>query len=111
MRKISFLLTLPLFCVGLFAQTPATKPDPLLTAMQQELAREKTELVLPGMQRPYFMEYRLEDIHTYDAVANYGALTGEGETRQRIVRVEVRVGDYAVDSSSARGEGSLQLAP
>jgi len=109
--RATLLLTLPLFCAGAFAQVPATNQDPLLTAMQQELAREKAELVLPGMQRPYFMEYRLEDIHTYDASANYGALTGEGEVHQRIVRVEVRVGDYTVDSSSARGEGTLQLAP
>jgi hypothetical protein len=93
------------------AQAPTGTADPLLVAMQQELAREKADLVLPGMLRPYFMEYRLEDIHTYDANASYGALTGESEVHQRIVRVEVRVGDYAVDSSSARGEGSLQLAP
>ena len=79
--------------------------------MQQELAREKEKLVLPGMQRPYFMEYRLEDLHSWDASASYGALTGEGERRQRIVRVEVRIGDYASDSSSAKGDGSLALAP
>ena len=109
--RTSLLLTLPLFCTGVFAQAPTANHDPILTAMQQELAREKSDLVLPGMQRPYFMEYRLEDIHTYDANASYGALTGESEMHQRIVRVEVRVGDYTVDSSSARGEGSLQLAP
>jgi len=109
--RTSFLLILPLLCAGAVAQSPTANQDPILTAMQQELAREKADLVLPGMQRPYFMEYRLEDIHTYDASASYGALTGEGETRQRVVRVEVRVGDYAVDSSSAHGEGSLQLAP
>ena len=86
-------------------------PDPLLNAMKDELAREKEKLVLPGMQRPYFMEYRLEDIRTYEAAANYGALTSEGESRQRVVRVEVRIGDYSTDSSSARGDGSLQLAP
>jgi len=85
--------------------------DPLLTAMQQELAREQAQLVLPGMQRPYFMEYRLEDIQTYEAAASYGALTSERETRQRVVRVELRIGDYTSDSSSARGDGSLQLAP
>jgi predicted Zn-dependent protease len=86
-------------------------PDPLLTAMQQELAREKADLVLPGMQRPYFIEYRLEDIASYTAVANYGALTSEADHHQRVVRVEVRIGDYTSDSSSARGEGSLALAP
>jgi hypothetical protein len=79
--------------------------------MQQELAREQAQLVLPGMQRPYFMEYRLEDISSWEAAANYGALTSEHENHQRVVRVEVRIGDYASDSSSARGDGSLQLAP
>jgi predicted Zn-dependent protease len=85
--------------------------DPLLAAMKEELAREKAELILPGMQRPYFMEYRLEDIHSYDANASYGALTSENENRQRVVRVEVRIGDYTVDSSSSRGDGTLELAP
>ncbi len=85
--------------------------DPMLLAMQQELAREKQLLLLPGMQRPYFMEYRLEDLESYDAVANYGALTHESQNRQRIVRVTVRIGDYATDSSSTHGDGSLQLAP
>jgi hypothetical protein len=83
----------------------------MLVAMQQELAREKELLVLPGMQRPYFMEYRLEDLQSYDAAANYGALTREQEAHQRVVRVTVRIGDYGTDSSSARGDGSLQLAP
>jgi TldD protein len=92
------------------AQTVAVS-DPILTAMQQELAREQAKLVLPGMQRPYFMQYRLEDFSTWDAVANYGALTNETSNHQRVVRVEVRIGDYASDSSSSRGEGSLQLAP
>ena len=79
--------------------------------MQAELAREKAQLVLPGMQRPYFIEYRMEDIETYEAAANYGALTSESDSRQRVVRVEVRIGDYVTDSSSSRGNGSLALAP
>jgi predicted Zn-dependent protease len=84
--------------------------DPLLRAMQQELDREKA-LTLPGMQRPYFIEYRLDDITSYEAVANYGALTREESNHQRIVRVTVRIGDYAMDSSSSRGDGTLELAP
>jgi TldD protein len=96
---------------GFTASSIKTNPDPLLHAMQTELAREQSQLVIPGLQRPYFMEYRLEDIATYDAVANYGALTTESTGHQRVVRVEVRIGDYATDSSSARGDGSLELAP
>ena len=96
--------------VGL-AVAPDGSTDPLLQAMQAELAREKDQLILPGMRAPYFIEYRLEDIHSFEAVANYGALTSEVENQQRVVRVEVRVGDYVTDSSSARGNGSLVLAP
>jgi TldD protein len=92
------------------AQTASPQSDPLLHAMQVELDREKA-LMLPGMQHPYFVEYRLDDLATYEAIANYGALTREEENHQRIVRVTVRIGDYAVDSSTGRGDGSLELAP
>lgn len=90
---------------------PAADSDPLLNAMKEELTREQQLLVLPGMQRPYFIQYRLEDAHTYEAVANYGALTRETENHQRAVRVEVRVGDYTTDSSSPRGDGTIEFAP
>ncbi len=96
---------------GVAVLSASAESDPLLAAMKEELAREKELLVLPGMQRPYFMEYRLEDIRNYEAVANFGALTREGETHQRVVRVQVRIGDYATDSSSSRGDGALALAP
>jgi predicted Zn-dependent protease len=78
--------------------------------MQQELDREK-DLLLPGMQKPYFIEYRLDDIATYEAVANYGSLTQEVNNHQRVIRVTVRIGDYAMDSSSSRGDGAIELAP
>jgi hypothetical protein len=92
-------------------QQDSAKDDPILRAMQAELDREQTQLVLPGMQRPYFIEYRLDDFASYQAVANFGALAREETGHQRIVRVTVRIGSYATDSSSSRGEGSLALAP
>lgn len=131
MKKTLAIVGLSLSFVGASSQVPKSGPfdelragsgapivdvakavsDPMLLAMQEELKREQEKLVLPGMQRPYFIQYRLEDITTYEAVANYGALTAENDGRQRVVRVEVRIGDYKSDSSSARGDGSLQLAP
>jgi TldD protein len=91
------------------AQTVSTD-DPLLRAMKAELDREK-DLMLPGMQRPYFVEYRLDQMDGYEAVASYGALSREESSRQRLVRVTVRIGDYAQDSSTSRGDGSLEIAP
>lgn len=91
------------------AQTQSN--DPTLKAMQEELNREKSLLVLPGMQRPYFIEYRLDDLDSYEALASYGALTREEANHQRVARVTVRVGDYAIDSSTGRGDGAIALAP
>jgi predicted Zn-dependent protease len=94
------------------AAEPAVQAnDPILHAMQIELDREKSQLLLPGMQRPYFIEYRLDDINTYEAIANYGALTREESNHQRVIRVTVRIGDYTTDSSSSRGDGTVELAP
>lgn len=85
---------------------PPSASDPILKAMQAELDREKAQLLLPGMQKPYFIEYRVDDFSTYEVVANYGALVREQGAHQRIVRVTVRVGDYTTDSSTNRGEGT-----
>jgi TldD protein len=95
---------------NVFAESPDKVKDPLLHAMKQELDREKS-LMLPGMQKPYFVEYRLDDITSYEAVANYGALTREEANHQRVLRVTVRIGDYTVDNSSTRGDGTVELAP
>ena len=89
----------------------AAKDDPVLRAMQAELDREQAQLLLPGMERPYFIEYRLDDVATYEAIANYGALVQEQSNRQRVVRVTVRMGGYETDSSSTRGDGTIALAP
>ena len=80
------------------AQKPE-KDDPVLRAMQAELDREQAQLLLPGMQRPYFIEYHLDDFSTFEAVANYGALIREENGHQRIVRVTVRIGSYKTDAA------------
>jgi TldD protein len=95
-----------------FAAAPELpKDDPILRAMQTELDREQAQLLLPGMQRPFFIEYRLDDFNSYEAVANYGALVREEAGHQKIIRVTVRIGSYETDSSTSRGEGSVGLAP
>ena len=110
-------LSIASFCAAIVFSTftvtnkaVAQSDDPMLKAMQAELEREKTQLILPGMQRPYFIEYQLDDLNSYEALANYGALTREEANHQRVVRVTVRIGDYATDSSTARGFGVVQLA-
>lgn len=96
---------------ALTSAAQAAAADPMLNALEQELLRERELLVLPGLARPYFIEYRLDDFSTWDAIASYGALSREDQNHQRVVRVTVRVGDYTSDSSSSEGDGALVLAP
>ncbi|MBB6145514.1 putative Zn-dependent protease [Silvibacterium bohemicum] len=84
--------------------------DPVLKAMLAELDRSKQQLQLPGFEKPYFIEYRIDEIGEYKADASYGAFVGEQAFGRRIVRVTVRSGDYKLDSSGERGQGSLQIA-
>ncbi len=111
--SLAMLLSAFVTFTGTFPLRAQAKPgdDPMLAAMQAELAREQASLLLPGMQRPYYMEYRLDDITRYEAVANYGALTREEDVHQSVIRVTVRVGSYDHDNSSAKGEGTAQLGP
>jgi predicted Zn-dependent protease len=115
MRLSTSILTLAAACalsLPCFAQSTRAdaEKDPVLHAMLDELDRSKDQMQLTGFQKPFFIQYRIDDVVEYNASANYGSLTGEQESHRRIVRVTVRVGDYKTDSSTQRGDGSLQLA-
>ncbi|MGA8087720.1 MAG: metallopeptidase TldD-related protein [Terracidiphilus sp.] len=83
--------------------------DPVLKAMLEELNRSMAHLQLPGFEKPYFIEYRIEDIDDYETRAAYGATEGSQHSHARIARISVRVGDYKTDNSGPRGDGALQL--
>ena len=84
--------------------------DPILKAMLTELDRSMDKLQLPGFPKPFFVEYRIEDVQDFVTRATFGAATGSSSTHVRIVRVSVRVGDYKTDSSGQRGDSSIELA-
>jgi TldD protein len=84
--------------------------DPVLKAMLEELDRSMTQLQLPGFPKPFFIQYRIEDVDEFDTKAEFGASEGASRNHERMARVTVRVGDAKTDSSGERGDGSLELA-
>jgi predicted Zn-dependent protease len=116
--RLAVLVSVAMLATAAFAQatTPSldeAKKDPILRAMLEELERSRTQLHFEDWQHPFFIQYRLDDMESFEAEASYGALTRERVDHRRIVRVTVRVGDYKTDSSALRGErgdGSLQIA-
>jgi len=83
--------------------------DPVLKAMLVEMDRSMTDLQLKGFAKPFFIQYRIEDVDDFETRAEFGANEGAQRTHQRVARVTVRVGDYKTDSSGGRGDGSLEL--
>jgi predicted Zn-dependent protease len=84
--------------------------DPVLKAMLEELDRSMSQLQLKGFEKPFFIQYRVEDVDNFETKAEFGSSEGSLRTQQRVARVTVRVGDYKTDSSGGRGDGALLLA-
>jgi len=82
-----------------FAQ-PA--PDPLLSAMRDELSRSRGLKVL-SLEAPYFIEYTLEDGDSFEVSASLHGLISVRHDRFRIPEVKVRVGDYKFDNTDYVG--------
>ena len=78
--------------------------------MLEELDRSMSQLQLQGFAKPFFIQYRIEDVDDFETKAEFGASEGSSRSHQRVARVTVRVGDYKTDSSGQRGDGAVQLA-
>jgi len=111
LRLVVSLLSVALAVPAIAQQTRAdAEKDPVLKAMLAELDRSRDQLQLKGFEKPFFLQYRIEDIEDYQTKGDFGASVGDEHRHQRLARVTVRVGDYKIDSSTARGDGSVQLA-
>ena len=98
-----YLLNLLNFPISISAQVQRVPPgdtDQTLRAMRDELERTRERLHIPGLERPYFIEYRLLDIDLRVVTASFGAIVQNTTARNRFMNVDVRVGDYQLDSSN-----------
>lgn len=74
--------------------------DVVLRAMIAELDRSMKELVLGGLERPYFIQYVVEDTVAHNASAKFGGVLSSGRTRRRTLNTDVRVGSYELDDGN-----------
>jgi len=90
------------------APVPAAETDQTLHAMHDEMERARTRLVLAGVDKPFYIEYRLLDLDVRSVTASFGALVSSSTARTRFMAVDVRVGDYHLDSSNFISEDGFQ---
>ena len=101
-------LSVPCWSVEQQTRADAEK-DPVLVAMLTELDRSMSQLQLKGFAKPFFIQYRIEEVNDFTAKADFGSSEGPSHAHQRVARVTVRVGDNKTDSSGGRGDGSIEL--
>jgi TldD protein len=90
------------------APVPDTEKDQTLHAMHDEMARARTRLALAGVDKPFYIEYRLLDLDVKAVTASFGALVSSSTSTTRFMAVDVRVGNYHLDSSNFISEDGFQ---
>ena len=91
-----------LLAAAAFGAAPAN--DPVLSAMEDELARSAA-IKVQGLEAPYYLEYTLEDGRSFSVSASMGGVVSVRNERFRIPAVRVRVGDYRFDNTNYVGSG------
>ncbi len=87
---------------------PPGEKDLTLRAMHDEMERASTRLQLEGVDKPFYIEYRLLDLDVHTVTASFGALISSSTGRSRYMSVDVRVGNYHLDSSNFISEDGFQ---
>ncbi len=90
------------------APVPAGENDQTLRAMHDEMARSVERLQISEAGKPFYIEYRLLDLDVKTITASFGALISSTTTRNRYMRIGVRVGDYHLDSSNFISDEGFQ---
>jgi len=82
---------------GLIAQA---QDDVAMRAMKDELARTMSQIHLQGMEKPYFVAYRMDNLSRSAMSASLGSLTQDSPGQVRVIGVEIRVGNMNLDNTN-----------
>jgi TldD protein len=110
-RKLAFVAVFAAFSLPVAwaqAPIPAGENDQTLHAMHDEMARSVARLQIPEVGKPFYLEYRLLDLDVREISASAGALVSSSTSRNRYMRVDIRVGDYHLDSSNFISDEGFQ---
>jgi len=91
--------------VGSFTYAQDSQTDPILASLQQELARSFENLKKQPVP-VYFLGYQLTDNHAIEVNTSFGALLSSRDHHSRVLDVDLRVGDYALDNTHATDSAS-----
>ena len=89
-----------------------SSPGPVLQALEREMKRAFEVLQQKGDPSPYFISYSVRENNSFNIESSLGALRSSDRDRSRLLDVDVRVGDYQLDSThQIRGPRGTNTGP
>ena len=99
-QKIILMLT-GLMLIAATAMLYANEgDDTIFKAMQDEIGRNMSQLVMPGLDKPYFISYTIDDYQNLSVYGTLGTLTNTSLDHGRYLTIDLRVGDNHLDNSN-----------
>ena len=93
---IALLLGITVLTHSVLAQK--SSPSPVTQALELEMARAFQLLKQKGNPAPYFLSYSVRENESVDMEASLGVLRSSDTDHSWLLDVDVRVGDYGLDS-------------
>jgi len=103
--KFLLLPALTALTVGLLPQ--GAQDDVIFRALRDEMVRSVERLKMDEYKKPYFVSYTVRQTEEFDVTASFGAIDNTKKDLSRTLKVDVREGDYTLDSAHG---GSNPLA-
>src|SRR5437762_9574183 len=89
-----------------------SSPGPVLQALEGEMKRAFEVLQQKGDPSPYFISYSVRENNSFNIESSLGALRSSDRDHSRLLDVDVRVGDYQLDSThQIRGPRGTNTGP
>ncbi|HVP12296.1 MAG TPA: hypothetical protein VMV94_14050, partial [Phycisphaerae bacterium] len=99
-----------LACLSSPAGMASAAGDDLPALLADELKYSMEHLATPDGTKPYYMSYAVTDVQSTRMSATLGTLLGDETNHSRLLDVEVRVGDYSLDSTHKIRGGDFDIA-
>lgn len=74
--------------------------ESIFSAMQDEIKRSMSELKIDGLEKPYYVEFRVEISEPNTIVSHLGSIVEMNNTKTAKLDVQIRVGDYKFDNTN-----------
>jgi len=92
----------------IFSAAAQPAPSPVLQAMKAELDRSMEKFKAQPVP-PYFLSYEIVESRGANVSAEFGKIVNSGESRNRQLDIDLRVGDYNLDNTREIRGGNAQM--